>query len=373
MVTKMNRNVLYIPRPGWSSMAIRDGYVDALSSLGYAVYVCDPKAKLPCREFIEHHNIGVIMTHSKYGIRQLPIDAINELGIAVFVEILPLNDRGLTIGGPNEMAHKDEPSTLNRIDRCCAHTRIEKHIWQDYMSVWIDNGVKIIHNPAAGNIIRAMPESFDTLTDIAMVANFSHRQGIMRKKIAPLFKHAERLGYSYQAFGDDIWARAGLNYNGILDPKESKIANIYSTSIVCPNVHTEEQVDLQAVVNDRAFMIPLCGGVQISDQPLISKYIGSYCYNANSINDFMTKILDRIATDDIKYDDIKIGINEVAHSHTYFNRLCLLFSEAGLSEESEYIKSGIYNRAFSYCWEIEARISAKERGVQYESSVACTT
>ena len=104
----MNKCALYIPRPGITSKIIQHGYVDALRYLGWKVYVGNPKTKLGCRKLIEEYGVQLIMTSSRYGIRQLPIQVINDNQVVVIVDVLPLNPASATTDGPYEFAHNDE-------------------------------------------------------------------------------------------------------------------------------------------------------------------------------------------------------------------------------------------------------------------------
>ena len=371
----MNKCALCIPRPGMTSDVIQQGYIDALRHLGWKVYVGDPKTKLCCGEWIKKHGIQLIMTHSRYGIRQLPIQIINDHDVTVMVDVLPLNPANATINGPYEFAHGDEPDLMKEIDSVVAYTNFEPHIWSTYMFGWQKNGINLIHIPVAGNILKAIPPKCTTLTDVAMVANFSHRQGVMRNLIDPLFKRLDLLGYSYQAFGDNIWQLAGLNYNGPLVGDIAKLAHVYATAKVCPNIHTEKQVATQAYVNERSFMIPLCGGVQVSDNPITVKYLKQHCEVATSTTDFMNRVFSLVESDSRNFDKIKAGVEYVSSNHTYFNRLAKLFGVSivpGLYELSNEVKDEGQRAAVRHCWEMNARLDAEERGVPYAEKVIGT-
>lgn len=369
----VNKCALYIPRSGATSRMIQYGYVDALRYLGWKVYVGDPKTKLCCRKWIEEHDIRLIMTSSRYGIRQLPIQAINDNDVAVIIDALPLNPDNITIDEPYEFAHDDEPDLVKEIRTVIVHTRLEPDLWSKYMCGWHSNDIDIMHLPVAGNMVKALPPTCSILTDVAMVANFSHRQSIMRNLIEPLFKRLDLLGYSYQAFGDNIWGLAGLNCNGPLVDDITKLAHVYATAKVCPNVHTERQVILQACVNERSFMIPLCGGIQVSDNPMISKYLGQHCEIAASTTDFMNKVIGLIEDQSHRFDIIRAGVEHVANNHTYFNRLTDLFGAAELFTFAYEAKSKGHRAAVRHCWELDARLSAEERGVPYEQKVVGAT
>lgn len=365
----MNKIALFIPRPGTTASVIRQGYIDTLRHLGWTVYCCDPKIKLECRKLIEENGVRLIMTSSRYGIRQLPIQIINDNHVTVMVDILPLNPTGAIIDEPYEVAHNDEPEIIKAIKSVVVHTHIESNLWPEYMCGWQNNNIDIRHLPMAGNLIRALPPTCDILTDVAMVANFSHRQDIMKRLIEPLFKRLDLLGYSYQVFGDNIWQLAGLNYNGPLMDDVTRLAHIYATAKVCPNVHSGKVIQLQAYVNERSFMIPLCGGLQVTDNPLTSKYLEKYCSIAVSITDYMKKVIEAIESHDGCFDKIKAGVDHVANKHTYFQRLAELFHAVGLLEFAEETEIKGKGAATHHIWEMNARLSATERGIPYGQNI----
>jgi len=361
----MNKCALFIPRPGDNYNMIFRGYVMALRAMGWRVYVEDPKTKLGCRSIIENYGVSFIFTHSRYGIRQLPIDVINKNCVTVFVDILPLNNNGLTIDGSYEMAHLDEPDVLDRIDSLVLHTKIEKHLWDSYFEVWMRDH-HIIHVPAAADIINALPDTCCSIVDMAMIANFANKQGVMKYVIEPLCRRIELLGYSYAGFGDDIWARAGLSYQGNISLCGNNFANIYANAAVCPNVHTEQQVRLSAFINERSFMIPLCGGIQVSDNPLTGNYLSDSSEFASSITDYIGRVVKNIECQNNRFDRIRSGVKHVANNHTYFNRLCDLFDASAFDGLCREIKKFGNRKAFSHCAEMDARINLETQGVTNE-------
>jgi len=368
----MNKVALLIPRPGMSYSMVNQGYADALEHLGWKVYLCNPKTKLECKKLIEEYGVKLIMTHSRFGMRQLPINTINANKVSVVVDALPLNLTHATIDGPYELAHDDEPDLIKKIQNAVVHTHLEPHLLSTYMHGWLDNNIDIEHLPFAGNLIQALPPTCNILTDVAMVANFTHRQGVMKRFIEPLFKRLDLLGYSYQAFGDNIWKLAGLSCNGPLN-NITKLAHIYATAKICPNIHTEKQISFGAYVNERSFMIPLCGGIQVSDNPLISKYFGSHCEIGVSTTDYMNKVVGLVDDQSQRLDKIKGGVEHVAHNHTYFNRLSTLFDTLGLLEFADEARTKGQTAAVQHCWGIDARLSAAERDIPYDNKTIRTT
>ncbi len=114
-------------------------------------------------------------------------------------------------------------------------------------------------------------------------------------------------------------------------------------------------------------MITLCGGLQVSDNPLVTQYLLSHCLVATSTTDFMNRVI-RLAGHHMHrdFDKIRESVNHVAHYHTYFNRLQKLFSAMELSTFAHEAETKGKRIAVQHCWELEARLSAEERGVPYE-------
>ena len=365
----MNKCALCIPRPGDTSLAIQQSYIDALKCLGWKVYRYDPKTKLGCQRFIEEYGVRLIMTHSRFGVRQLPIDTINKNNVVVIVDALPLNPNDMGLNGPYEFAHNDEARLLKEIERIVVHTKIAKHLWPLYMSGWKSSDVDLLFLPVAGNIVRALPQTCSRLTDVAMVANFSHKQDVLKHLISPLFSRLDLLGYSYQAFGDKSWELAEIVHNGPLVDDGNKMAHVFATAKVCPNVHTIEQIKNQVCLNERTFMIPLCGGRQILDNPMAFDYLGQHCEIASTVTDYINKVIDAVEDETPRNNRIRAAIKHVSHNHTYFNRLNVLFSELGLEKFAEEANVEGQSAATRHCWEMDARLSAEERGVPYEQAI----
>lgn len=365
----MKKIALCIPRPGDTSLAIQQGYTDTLRRLGWKVYCYDPKTKLGCQKFIEEYGVRLIMTHSRFGVRQLPIDTINKNNVFVIVDALPLNSDDMGLNGPYEFAHKDESYILKKIKKIVIHTRINSHLWSEYMSGWQSNDIDLFFLPVAGNIVRALSPTCSILTDVAMIANFAHKQDVLKHLISPLFDRLDLLGYSYQVFGDEAWKLSGIVHNGSLIDDGEKMAHIYATAKVCPNVHTVEQVKSQICLNERSFMIPLCGGRQILDNPIAVNHLGLHCEIASTTTDYMNKVIDAIEDKTPRYDRVRAAVEHVAHNHTYFNRLNMLFLELGLEKFADEAKTEGKSMATRHCWEIDARLSAEERGVTYEQTI----
>lgn len=365
----MDKCALYITRPGMTFSMVQHGYVDALRSLGWKVYCCDPQTKLGCRKLIEQYNVRLIFAHSKYGIRQLPVDVINANNVIVFLNVLPLNSNHYTIDGPYEYACCSELNIIQHIKNIVLYTHIEEHMWSKYLSGWLDSDHKLVHIPFAGNLLKAFPPIRTFLTDVAMVANLAHKPVMTQKLILPLFKRLAILDYNYQVFGDDIWTKIGLYHNGPLLDCIDKLAHIYATARVCPNIHTKQQVDSMICVNERLFTIALCGGIQVVNNPLAHKYLGEHSIVAQHTTNFIGQVIDIIQNYEEYSPNIMETIEYVAQNHTYFNRLAALYNILGDQESADHINRYHKRLANRHCWKMEALLSATERGIPYGQNI----
>jgi len=296
-------------------------------------------------------------------------DSINTNDVTVMVDLLPINSEDKDIGGNYEFAHSDEPDIINDIGSVVVHTYLESHIWPRILSHWTQAGINILHNPVAANMMKALPMQCNILTDVAMVSNFGEHPDAMQKFIIPLFRQIDLLGYQYQIFGDEGWARAGIRNNGYLPDYINRLATVYATALVCPNVHHIQQVQLGACVNIDTFMIPLCGGIQVVDNPLAKKYLGDHVDIATNTAEYVSKVLTAIKNHDVRNEKIRASAEYVATNHTYFNRLVSLFHAAGLLGLADETETQGKRKAVQHCWEIDSRFSAAERGVEYEQNV----
>ena len=84
----MIKLALYITAPTTEKDYGADGYMNALARIGWNTLKYHAQTKIEIRNLIINHNLCLIFTTSKYGVRQLPIDAINEYGVCVVIKPL---------------------------------------------------------------------------------------------------------------------------------------------------------------------------------------------------------------------------------------------------------------------------------------------
>lgn len=98
---------------------------------------------------------------------------------------------------------------------------------------------------------------------------------------------------------------------------------VYTSSLVCINVHEAYQKKFGGDCNERTFKIPLCGGFQIVDNvSCISKYLrpGKEVVIGETENDWLEKVRYYIANPNERLAIIEAGRERVLRDHTYHNR-----------------------------------------------------
>lgn len=101
-------------------------------------------------------------------------------------------------------------------------------------------------------------------------------------------------------------------------------AKIYSSSLICVNVHEDYQKEFGGDCNERTFKIPLCGGFEITDDvACIRKYFkdGEEMIIAKNKEDWFEKINFYMKNPEKRDAIIKAGQRRVLLEHTYHNRV----------------------------------------------------
>ena len=363
------KTVLYIVKPDKSSKFVAQGYSDVFEHLGWKVFVCNPSAKFATEKLIEDHEIDLILTSCKHGVQQLPVELINARGIKVSVEALPWNDNLLNIDGKYEISDSLDIDIIQRLKHCFVHTNIVETLWPDYMSHWISSGIQLKHLSYAGNIFTALSNDYRCAKfRIAFVGNLMHKQDLIDSWLVPIFNRIKVLNFSTKIHGDDIWNNLSIDNDGQLsDPK--RLSHIYSRSFVCFNFHTKGQKEAQAYINERSFMLQLCGGIQLTDMPLASTYFGNNVFTAKTSTEFIQSMENIIVKHTKNFDFLKRSVEQAAMNHTYFNRLSLMFDGLSMKNELEDCSREGLMLATMHTWRVQEGLDCAKRGKSYESFV----
>ena len=107
-----------------------------------------------------------------------------------------------------------------------------------------------------------------------------------------------------------------------IDPASIKITQLYASSSLAPNVHSESQRMNHAVLNDRVFVSTFMGGFQICDNMLAKKY---FTEDEMIISDNPKQYLEYcryyLNNPHLRIEMIKKAQDKILHEHTYHNRI----------------------------------------------------
>lgn len=326
---------------------MHNGYVSSLEYLGYKVYAVDPGTKIVCDDLIRERKIDIIFTHSRYGIRQLPIDTINKNNIRVIICMLPCNINNNAIDNKYEYTPQDELQIIKSIDQYVMWTYIESYGHGSLMNLCPPGELKVV--PLAGNIFKAEPNSHYTLKDVSL-----YDYSTDDKILSAITSHCDLLNLDYQLFGSEQLRRVSNKYHGKLSEIENAVASINATSRININLHDSKP----AFLSDQTFMIPMCGGLQIINSETAKKYLGC------RVHETTKDIIDAMISKEDSTEYILRQADIASRKHSYLNRLADLFAYVGLTIDG--IEEKIERIATRHLWQIEASI--RNRRI-YESHI----
>lgn len=319
---------LVIPCEGLFSETISRGYRDALVSMGWDVIHYRCPTKLEAIDFIENHGVRLILTQCRTGTRQLPVDAINANGVAVAIQALPFNSSHEPLGGRDAYVEPSDPEIVGSINRRALHTPCDYPTIDSHFHRWIEMDLPIIHLPLAGNLLRALPTSLEVTHDVAMVLDLAEKPWVL-----PLLARLRECSFSF--YGDHGWESMGAKEVRPTREAYAKLAEIYGRATVSVNLHSPWERGV--VLNEQAYMIQLCGGFQITDNPLAAEMFGPYAVVASNPTEMI-----QAAERAIKHPEPSVRaesmLNQVQHAmalHTYHDRLAGIFRVLAMNDYAD--------------------------------------
>lgn len=335
-----NKSVLIIPG---HLQSVSQGYRDAFTHLGWTVFVHDPKCKLEFIKFLEQHDVDMIMTTTKFGIRQLPIDLINSKGIQVVIHVLPHNSQNTGFCGEYRKMLYGEIDIIKQIQNRYLWSQIPDPSYCKYFDLL--KGHRIYHLPFAANIFKAKPRNFDVACDVAYVDCFINKQQRLRTFFSKVIERLKFIQADVRVWSDINIDALSFTNNGMLD-NQGMLPEIYAGALVCPNIHHEDE--LGVCLNEQYYQIGICGGLQVVDNP-----IAESAFVATTLSKFI-KSVTTVIEDEFRRDPEEINeqILHFAHDHTYLVRLAQMFKNID-HVYAQQIDCESQEVAKKYCWEME--------------------
>jgi len=326
---KNKRKCLFIAGDGDAPTVVNGGFIDVLKAGGWDVITRLPRSKRATREIIEYHNIELIFTQNNNGVRMLPVNEINKRKIGVVCHSFCWNDNNDTFEPFSELVDTADIPILEKIDNLVMWSQHEEEANTRWFGNWAKNGFNFLYLPHSANIIRLFPSAFDIQRDLIFIGNAAHKPIAVRDWLLPLIK---KRNLRTLIFGSQ-WEHFGVNARHIA-PHYDNFNQLYPTTAICLNIHSEPQKEMNVLFNDRSFMLPLCGGFFISDTELSKAYFGDVIPVAKTAKEYKEMHLHYLKYPSERREIVIKTAQCVASQHTYFHRMEMVFDALGWDKES---------------------------------------
>jgi spore maturation protein CgeB len=171
--------------------------------------------------------------------------------------------------------------------------------------------------------------------DIGFVGGYWPYKGqIIDKYLLPLCHPVGK--YNIKIFGNQPWH--GVNqYCGML--ADSKVANLFKSSAICPNLSEPHAHEYGFDVNERVFKVLCAGGFCISDNVKSLKNIfdNSGVVFADSPEEFRDRVDYYLVHPEEREEISTIGKQTVLNNHTNFHRAATILEAFGYSGDAENV------------------------------------
>jgi len=329
----MNKSVLYIMAPMIHKNYEADGYLGALSELGWRTFQFHPQTKAEIRNLIINHNLCLIFAPSKYGVRQLPIDTINEYGVCVVVKPL--------------LFIKDDTDLwrLKEIKNLLIESSISPSVTEEYLPRWCDVGLEPLQILPAIDLKSSIPQSLNKTLDIAVVTNYSDKE--LTNWIKTIADRA-------------IVNRFTIEIVDLTKVDLPTIVNIIGRAkIVCSIRDQTHRLRLKTI-NQFDLLSMLCGSSLVTNNLAVSQIFKNDVVFVETITQIVNYIEQALANYERPTEDLLRISTLIAHQHSYFNRLMQIFHCFGWLKYIESLETASGRLSIQHAWEMQARSESKE-------------
>lgn len=327
----MSKAVLYMITPMIDKSHEADGYLGAIKQIGWNTFRYHPQTKAEIRNLIINHNLCLIFAPSKYGVRQLPIETINEYGVGVVVKPL------LFIKDDTDLCR------LKEIENLLIRSPIDPSIVDKYLPKWCEAGLKPEHILPAIDLKSSMPESLNKTLDMAVF--YSHMDKELSRWVKTIKDRAIINNCTIEIV--DL-TKIGLQEIVNIIGKTKIICNLYSQA---SRLKSPNQYD---------FLSILCGSSLITNSSIVSEILQDSVVFVETITQIVNHFEQAFPNYEHPTEELLRISTFIGHQHSYLNRLMQIFQHFKCQEDIGQSEQVLSRLVIQHAWAMQARLESKE-------------
>ena len=329
----MKKTVLYITSPIDDKNREADGYINALKQVGWNTLKYHAQTKAEIRDLIVNHELRLIFTPSKCGVRQLPIDTINECGVGVVVKPLLFTQDDTDL------------QRLKKIENLLVESSIDPSVTGEYLPRWHEAGLEPLQILPAVDLKSIMPESLNKTLDIAVITGYADKE--LANWIKAIVDRA-----AVNCFTVEVVDLMKIDLPAIINV-------IGRAKIVC-NLHDQTHRLRLKTINRFDLLPMLCGSPLVTNNLAVSQIFKDDVVFVKTITQLINH-LEYTLRNCVWPAENSLRISAVmARQHSYFNRLMQIFRYFGWLEHIDLLKTISGRLSVQHEWEMQARSESKE-------------
>ncbi len=310
-----------------------DGYLNALKELGWNTFRYHAQTKTEIRNLIINHNLCLIFAPSKYGVRQLPIDTINEHGVCVVIKPLLFTQDDTDL------------QRLKEIKNLLVESSIDPSVTEEYLPKWCDAGLEPLQILPAVDLKPAMPESLNKTLDIAVVTGYADKE--LTRWTKTVVDRAVINNFTVEIID-------------IMKIDLSDIVNLIGrTKIIC-NLHDQTHRLHLKTINRFDLLPMLYGSSFVTNNLTVSKIFQDNVVFVETIKRLINHLEHTLRNYNRPTENLLQTSAIIAHQHSYFNRLMQIFHYFGWLEYIDSLETISGRFSIQHVWGMQARSESKE-------------
>jgi len=331
----VNKSVLFITNPMIPNDHENNGYLDALKQVGWNIFQYYPLTKSEIEYLIKHKNLRLIFTHAMYGTRQLPIELINEYGVAVAIKLSPCDQDDTDL------------NAMQKIDNKLMYSHIDESRIDDCFPMWRKHNFDILHVLPSANTFKSIPLTFIKNIDVCIMHTEPDVE--LKKWIDNIKKRLRVLKLSLS----------------VIDGPRHKmydIINVIGKSKLICTLYPAGQYNK---IKTYDFVSIMCGGTLITNNDISKSILQDHVVVSNTLSHLIQSIENMVNAYNCDITNLLNRSSFITTNHSCFDRLIEIFTHLKFNDIEDLLKSK--NRlSVKYSWEMESVLNSGEENL-------CTT